>query len=69
MLAFEYNKFNGIIINSAQIPEDIDVFLEQLSALLNHAKQQGKAVIWLTLPIDLAHLIAIATTQGFTFHN
>jgi 8-oxo-dGTP pyrophosphatase MutT (NUDIX family) len=69
LLAFEYNKFNGIIINSAQIPEDIDVFLEQLSALLNHAKQQGKAVIWLTLPIDLAHLIAIATTQGFTFHN
>jgi 8-oxo-dGTP pyrophosphatase MutT (NUDIX family) len=69
LLAFEYNKFNGIIINSAQIPEDIDVFLEQLSALLSHAKQQGKAVIWLTLPIDLAHLIAIATTQGFTFHN
>jgi 8-oxo-dGTP pyrophosphatase MutT (NUDIX family) len=69
LLAFEYNKFNGIIINSAQIPEDIDVFLEQLSALLSHAKQQGKAVIWLTLPIDLAHLIAIATAQGFTFHN
>jgi 8-oxo-dGTP pyrophosphatase MutT (NUDIX family) len=69
LLAFEYNKFNGIIINSAQIPDDIDVFLQQLSALLNHAKSQKKAVIWLTLPIDLAHLITIATTQGFTFHN
>jgi 8-oxo-dGTP pyrophosphatase MutT (NUDIX family) len=69
LLAFEYNKFNGIIINSAQLPEDIDVFLQQLSALLSHAKLQKKAVIWLTLPIDLAHLIAIATSQGFTFHN
>ena len=69
MLAFEYNKFNGIIINSDQIPEDIEVFLPQLNALLSHAKQQNKAVIWLTLPIDLAHLITIATTQGFTFHN
>ncbi|GAC21350.1 NUDIX domain-containing protein [Paraglaciecola arctica] len=69
MLAFEYNKFNGIIINSEQIPEDIDVFLPQLNALLSHAKQQKKAVIWLTLPIDFAHLIAIATSQGFTFHN
>jgi 8-oxo-dGTP pyrophosphatase MutT (NUDIX family) len=69
LLAFEYNKFNGIIIDSDQIPEDIDVFLPQLNALLSHAKQQNKAVIWLTLPIDLAHLITIATTQGFTFHN
>lgn len=69
MLAFEYNKFNGIIINSDQLPEDIDVFLQQLSALLSHAKLQKKAVIWLTLPIDLAHFIAVATTQGFTFHN
>lgn len=69
MLAFEYNKFNGIIINSDQVPEDENVFLPQLNALLSHAKQQKKAVIWLTLPIDLAHLIAIATSQGFTFHN
>jgi 8-oxo-dGTP pyrophosphatase MutT (NUDIX family) len=69
LLAFEYDKFNGIIINSAQLPQDIDVFLQQLSALLSHAKLQGKAVTWLTLPIDLAHLITIATSQGFTFHN
>jgi 8-oxo-dGTP pyrophosphatase MutT (NUDIX family) len=69
LLAFEYNKFNGIIINSTELPEDMDVFLQQLSALLSHAKLQKKAVIWLTLPIDLAHLITIATTQGFTFHN
>jgi 8-oxo-dGTP pyrophosphatase MutT (NUDIX family) len=69
LLAFEYNKFNGIIINSDQLPEDIDLFLQQLSALLSHAKLQNKAVIWLTLPIDLAHFIATATAQGFTFHN
>jgi 8-oxo-dGTP pyrophosphatase MutT (NUDIX family) len=69
LLAFEYNKFNGIIIDSAALPQDVDVFLQQLSALLSHAKLQKKAVVWLTLPINLAHLIAIATTQGFTFHN
>jgi 8-oxo-dGTP pyrophosphatase MutT (NUDIX family) len=69
LLAFEYNKFNGIIINSEQIPEDVDIFLPQLNALLDHAKLQEKSVIWLTLPINLAHLIAAATTQGFTFHN
>ena len=69
MLAFEYNKFNGIIINTAELPEDINMFSQQLSALLSHAKLQKKAVIWLTLPIDLAPLIAVATKQNFTFHN
>jgi 8-oxo-dGTP pyrophosphatase MutT (NUDIX family) len=69
LLAFEYNKFNGIIIDSAEIPDDQEVFLQHLSALLDHANLHKKAVIWLTLPIDLAHLITIATTQGFTFHN
>ncbi|WP_339725053.1 NUDIX domain-containing protein [uncultured Paraglaciecola sp.] len=69
MLAFEYNKFNGIIIDSTAIPNDEEVFLQQLTALLEHANLQNKSVIWLTLSIDLAHLINIATTQGFTFHN
>ena len=69
MLAFDYNKFNCIIIDSQQIPEDMDVFLPQLNVLFSHSKQQNKAIIWLTLPLKLAHLIATATTQGFTFHN
>ena len=69
MLAFEYNKFNGIIVNSAELPADIEVFSQHLSALLDHGKLHNKAVIWLTLPIELAHLIAAAATQGFTFHN
>lgn len=69
MLAFEYNKFNGIIIDSSAIPTDETLFLQQLSALLEHARLQKKSVIWLTLSIDLAHLIKIATQHGFTFHN
>lgn len=69
MLAFEYDKFNGIIVDSTQLPDNSALFLPQLSALLSHAKDQKKAVVWLTLPIELAHLIGIATDQGFTFHN
>jgi 8-oxo-dGTP pyrophosphatase MutT (NUDIX family) len=69
LLAFEYDKFNGIIINGVQLPEDIDVFSQQLGDLLSHAQLQKKAVIWLTLDIGLAHLITKATDQGFTFHN
>ena len=69
MLAFEYNQFNGIIIDSTQLPEDMAEFEQQLSALLSHANLLKKSVIWITLPIKLAHLIAAATKRGFTFHN
>lgn len=58
-----------MIIDSAKIPDDEALFLNQLKALLQHASLEKKSVIWLTLPIDLAHLIKIATAQGFTFHN
>lgn len=69
MLAFEYNKFNGIIINGAEVPNDMGDFLAALSALMDHAKQEKKAVVWLTLSINLSHLITVATEHGFTFHN
>ncbi|MEP1869542.1 MAG: NUDIX domain-containing protein [Paraglaciecola sp.] len=69
LLAFEYNQFNGVIINSDRIPENSEIFSNQLSALLRYTKQQNKAVVWLTLPINLSHLISISTDQGFTFHN
>jgi 8-oxo-dGTP pyrophosphatase MutT (NUDIX family) len=69
LLAFEYNAFNGIIVDSSKLPGSLDTFSEQLSALLSHARLEQKAVIWLTLPIELAHFIACATTQGFTYHN
>jgi 8-oxo-dGTP pyrophosphatase MutT (NUDIX family) len=69
LLAFEYNPFNGIIIDNQQLPNELDVFSEHLNAVLKHGKQHNKAVIWLTLSIDLAHFISVATQQGFTFHN
>ncbi|MFT2091006.1 NUDIX domain-containing protein [Paraglaciecola sp. 2405UD69-4] len=69
MLAFEYNQFNGVIVDTKHIPQDIKSFSQQLNALLQHTKQQNKAVVWLTLDITLSHLIAVATEQGFTFHN
>ncbi|MEP2653257.1 MAG: NUDIX domain-containing protein [Paraglaciecola sp.] len=69
MLAFEYNDFNGVIIDSNQVPEHSEIFSNQLKALLLHTKLQNKDVVWLTLPIRLAHLIPISTGLGFTFHN
>jgi 8-oxo-dGTP pyrophosphatase MutT (NUDIX family) len=69
LLAFEYNAFNGIIVDPAQLPGCADTFAKQLAELLDHAKSAQKAVVWLTLPIEYAHYIATATAKGFTYHN
>lgn len=69
MLPHEYDAFNGIIVDTQSLPTSIDAFACDLDTLLAHSKQQAKAVIWLTLPIELSHLVSVATKQGFTFHN
>lgn len=69
MLSHEYDAFNGVIVDTDSLPTAVDEFSKGLDKLLVHSKQQKKAVIWLTLPIELSHLVSVATEQGFTFHN
>ena len=69
MLTFENNEFNGIIINSEQLPENADVFSEKLQALISYGNSEQKSVIWITLAIQQANLITAATQLGFIFHN
>ena len=69
MLSHEYDAFNGIIVDPESLPTAVDEFSKLLDDLLVHSKQQDKAVIWLTLPIEMSHLISVATENGFTFHN
>jgi 8-oxo-dGTP pyrophosphatase MutT (NUDIX family) len=69
LLSHEYDDFNGIIVDTESLPTALNEFSKRLDKLLVHSKQQEKAVIWLTLPIELSHLVNVATEQGFTFHN
>lgn len=69
MLSHEYDEFNGIIVDTESLPTTVNEFSEGLDALLTQSQEQNKAVIWLTLPISLSHLISTATELGFTFHN
>ncbi len=69
MLSHEFDAFNGIIVDTQSLPTTVESFSKGLETLLQLSKQQQKSVIWLTLPIGLSHLVAVATQQGFTFHN
>ena len=63
------DAFNGVIISAQNLPENAAVFAAKLAALLARSESDGKQLVWLTLPIDRAHLTGIATELGFVFHN
>lgn len=69
MLNHEHDAFNGIIVDHDSLPTVVEKFSEGLDALLIYCAQQKKAVIWMTLPIQLSHLVGVATERGFIFHN
>ncbi len=69
MLKFQFDQFQGVIIDPLSAPDSRDLFHQHLGDLITHAHSECKQLIWLTLAIDKAHLIAAATDQGFVFHN
>ena len=68
-MKFEFDRFNGIIIDKDAIPMEDVFFREGLAALVNLANAEQKNIVWLTLPISKSHLIPIAVGLGFLFHN
>ena len=63
------DPYGGIIINSAELPEDVEVFRQQLVRSLASWRSTGKRGIWLKVPIAQAAKIPVATELGFEFHH
>lgn len=68
MLTYQFDDFNGVIIDTCSVHEDKASFLSHLKDLLTLVSDH-KRLIWLTLPIKKSHLIDVATDLGFVFHN
>lgn len=69
MLPHILNRFNGIEVNTNELPADPAIFAQSLSASLVKWIQDGRLLVWLHLPIERAALIPCATEAGFTFHH
>jgi hypothetical protein len=63
------NRFKGIEIDAAALPIDAEEFRARLGASLKEWTQEGLKVAWLTVPIEKAAVIHIATEAGFRFHH
>ncbi len=69
LLDHQFDDFDGVIINSTTLPLDTTIFCTELTALLLVVKRMKKRLVWLTMPIERAKLVGVATDVGFVFHN
>lgn len=69
LLEHAINRFNGVEVNAAQLPHDPDEFHRRLTTSLEVWREEGRALVWLEVPIEQASLIPVATKAGFTFHH
>ncbi len=66
---FERDRFNGIIVDAASLPDNPQTLwsaVEELVAVIEH---EGLALAWVTLPISNAQAIPAFTAVGFSFHS
>ena len=69
ILPHAVNRFNGIEINTEDLPTDVHSFEQGLASSLVKWIQDGRFLVWLHLPIDRAAFIPISTAAGFEFHH
>ncbi len=69
ILPHAVNRFNGIEINTEDLPRKPEEFAASLSTSLIKWIQDGRFLVWLHLPIERAPLIPISTAAGFVFHH
>ena len=63
------DMFGGIIVDSEKLPADSDAFAAQLQHSLDTWRADGRRLVWIDVPLQLAHLIPLATQNGFVFHH
>jgi len=69
ILPHAVNRFNGIEINTEDLPADVPSFEKSLASSLVKWIQDGRFLVWLHLPIERAQFIPISTAAGFEFHH
>lgn len=69
MLTYQFDDYNGIVLNKQKLPESMEDFSEQFHELLQIASAQTKQLIWFSLAIEQSAFIKPLTDAGFVFHN
>ncbi|RXJ65418.1 DNA mismatch repair protein MutT [Halarcobacter ebronensis] len=62
------DPYNGITIDSKDLPDDKNIFEENLELLIEKTKNK-RNLIWIYMDISQSQLIPSATKKGFFFHT
>jgi 8-oxo-dGTP pyrophosphatase MutT (NUDIX family) len=63
------NPFGGVVIESADIPTDLEEFTARLDYSLDVWKAEGAKVVWLAASREQAAVIPVCAARGFVFHH
>lgn len=69
-LDWKEDRFNGVIVQSASLPDQEEDFIQTLQTSLRSWSEAGKRAIWMEIPSQKATFIPLAVNQfGFHFHH
>lgn len=68
-MEFKRDRFNGVIVDAASLPDDPQALCGAVDALVALIEHERLALAWVTLPISNAQGIPVFTAAGFSFHS
>ena len=69
-LAFDLDKYDGVLVNSKQVPENIEDFDKQLKVSMEVWRNARKRGVWLKIPADKIDFVPLAMKKfGFKLHH
>ncbi|MBC8452450.1 MAG: NUDIX domain-containing protein [Spirochaetes bacterium] len=69
IIPYEINPFQGAQLNTENLAETSDQFLQQLNQTLKELQKKNLQLAWLFLPLSRADLVAPAVSLGFSYHH
>lgn len=69
LLTGHEDKYDGLILDPASLPESAQDFTAALDASLPAWREHGYRGIWLKIPTSRAHFVGHAVDRGFEFHH
>lgn len=61
------DKYNGVTVDCATLPNEKEDFYEGMARILEEVK--GKKLLWVKIPLEKSAFIPVLTGLGFEFHH
>jgi 8-oxo-dGTP diphosphatase len=67
MIKTRDNKYNGTIIDSTNLPKDVEEFKQEMIRIIDST--ESRELLWIKIPIEDSDCIPVLTKMDFEFHH